>query len=72
MADEVMIIVAHSGQTFVGVGHEDRRSIKILSRSDSVAEQSVIDTHDKSALIILIELHLSDKAARVHQGEAVA
>ena len=68
----MMIIVAHSGQTFVSVGHEYCRSIKIFSRSDSITEQSVIDTHDKSALIILIELHLSDKAARVHQGEAVA
>ena len=70
--EEVVIIMAHLRETFVRVGHEDRGRIKILARTDHIAEQSVIDSHHKTRLVILVELDLGDKASGIHQGEAVA
>ena len=67
-----MEVVAHFGQALVGVGHEHSRRIEGLARLNGIAEQAVIDAHDETGLVVLVELCFRQKAPRVHQSEAVA
>ena len=56
----------------MGVGHEDRRRVKILPRRHGIAEEPVIDTHDQTCLVILVQLRLCQEAPGIHQGKAIA
>ena len=71
-AEEIVEVVAHPGDSLVGVGHEDGRRVEGLARLDGVAEEAVVDAHHEARLVVLVELGLSEEASRVHQREAVA
>ncbi len=71
-AEEVVVVLAHPGQALVGIGHEDRRSFKIISRGHLPGKEPVVDTHDQAGLVILVQLRLRQKAARIHKGKTVA
>ena len=71
-AEEMMEVVAHSGQSLMGIGHKDGRRVKGLARFNRKAEQAVVDAHDKPCLIVLVQFRFHEKAPRIHQGEAIA
>ena len=56
----------------MGIGHEHCRCVKIFSGRHRIAEQSVIDTHHETGLIILVQLNFRQEAARIHKRKSVA
>ena len=71
-ADEIVIIVAHLCKALVGIGHEDCRCVKILPGLHGITEQPVINAHDETGLIILVQLNFRQEAARIHKRKSVA
>ena len=67
-----MVVVAHPGQTLVGIGHEDSGRVKVLAGLYRVAEQAVVDAHYQTGLVVLVKLGLCQKTSGIHKGEAVA
>ena len=67
-----MVVVAHPGQSLVGIGHEDSGRVKVLAGLYRVAEQAVVDAHYQTGLVVLVKLGFRQKTSGIHEREAVA